>query len=35
MIKSSKSKLELLFDCPRYFWFYAGKEIAIVENSTK
>lgn len=28
MIKLSRSKIELLFDCPRCFWFYAGKGIA-------
>lgn len=28
MIKLSRSKLELLFDCPRCFWLYAGKNIA-------
>lgn len=28
MVKLSRSKLELLFDCPRCFWFYAGKGIA-------
>ena len=28
MIKLSRSKLELLFECPRCFWFYAGKGIA-------
>lgn len=28
MIKLSRSKIELLFDCPRCFWFYAGKSIA-------
>lgn len=28
MIKLSRSKLELLFDCPRCFWLYAGKGIA-------
>ena len=28
MIKLSRSKLELLFDCPRCFWFYAGRGIA-------
>lgn len=28
MIKLSRSKIELLFDCPRCFWLYAGKGIA-------
>ncbi len=28
MTKLSRSKIELLFDCPRCFWFYAGKGIA-------
>ena len=28
MIKLSRSKLELLFECPRCFWLYAGKGIA-------
>ena len=28
MIKLSRSKIELLFECPRCFWFYAGKGIA-------
>ncbi|OGM02669.1 hypothetical protein A2115_03550 [Candidatus Woesebacteria bacterium GWA1_41_8] len=28
MIKLSRSKLELLFECPRCFWLYAGKSIA-------
>jgi len=28
MIKLSRSKLELLFDCPKCFWLYAGKGIA-------
>lgn len=28
MIKLSRSKIELLFDCPRCFWLYAGKRIA-------
>ena len=28
MIKVSRSKLELLFECPRCFWLYAGKGIA-------
>jgi hypothetical protein len=27
MIKLSRSKLELLFDCPRCFWLYAGKGV--------
>ncbi len=28
MIKLSRSKIELLFNCPRCFWLYAGKGIA-------
>ena len=28
MLKLSRSKLELLFDCPRCYWLYAGKGIA-------
>jgi len=28
MIRLSRSKIELLFDCPRCFWLYAGKGIA-------
>ena len=28
MVKLSRSKIELLFDCPRCFWLYAGKGIA-------
>lgn len=28
MIKLSRSKIELLFECPRCFWLYAGKNIA-------
>lgn len=28
MIKLSRSKIELLFECPRCFWLYAGKGIA-------
>lgn len=28
MIKLSRSKLELLFECPRCFWLYAGKGIS-------
>lgn len=28
MIKLSRSKIELLFDCPRCFWLYTGKGIA-------
>lgn len=28
MIKLSRSKLELLFECPRCFWLYAGKGLA-------
>lgn len=28
MTKLSRSKLELLFDCPRCFWLYVGKGIA-------
>ena len=28
MIKLSRSKIELLFDCPRCFWLYAGRGIA-------
>lgn len=28
MIKLSRSKIELLFDCKRCFWLYAGKSIA-------
>jgi len=28
MIKLSRSKIELLFDCPRCFWLYTGKGIS-------
>lgn len=28
MQKLSRAKLELLFECPRCFWFYAGKAVA-------
>ena len=28
MTKLSRSKIELLFDCPRCFWLYAGKGLA-------
>ncbi len=28
MVKLSRSKIELLLECPRCFWFYAGKGIA-------
>lgn len=28
MIKLSRSKIELLFECPRCFWLYVGKGIA-------
>lgn len=28
MIKLSRSKLKLFFDCHRCFWFYAAKSIA-------
>jgi CRISPR/Cas system-associated exonuclease Cas4 (RecB family) len=27
MIRLSRSKIELLFDCPRCFWLYAGKGV--------
>lgn len=28
MIKLSRSKIELLFDCPKCFWLYAGQNLA-------
>lgn len=28
MIKLSRSKIELLFDCPKCFWLYAGKGVS-------